>query len=408
VNDPKEPVGGAGDANQPQPGEAAAAGNKAGDKAEAKKDQPSVAEGLATGVKEAGEALTKAFAAGVTAPEPAGDPEVMTAFALGWQMAELYNPGPWPDRDAEQETDLPGLSELGGSQRAQLGLDQVKVALVKLETKIKTAGLDMPSTADAEAKLPAEKLEDGYREEIFKLHVELLTTLTATHYKLGKSYGLGRALADTSRLPHDGKTLHEEFKPHRIATIEAWISDLTTLLPPHAGHSVNDSLAEWTSWADKQPEDAPLDTKILGLLRRQGELWRALLSGEKNGTDNLKFSEYVEAGTETLSQTGKLAEQFLRKYWPWALLTVVLLLGSIALIALDNNTGQIAAGIAGLLASLGISWKGIGATLGTAAAQVERPIWQAALDVEIAEAITYLPDGQRAQNYTPPQPRSVV
>lgn len=150
-----------------------------------------VADELAKGTKEAGEALAKELVAGVSAPEPAGDPEVMVAFVLGWQMSELYNPGSWPGKDAQPDADLPGLSELGGSQRAALGLKQVEVGLKSLEDKVKAAGLNVPSVAEAKEKLPAAKLEGPYRAAIFELHVELLTTLTATHFKLGKSYGLG-------------------------------------------------------------------------------------------------------------------------------------------------------------------------------------------------------------------------
>jgi hypothetical protein len=62
----------------------------------------------------------------MSAPESAGDPEVMVAFALGWQMSVLYNPGSWPTKDAQPDADLPGLGELEGSQRADLGLKQVE------------------------------------------------------------------------------------------------------------------------------------------------------------------------------------------------------------------------------------------------------------------------------------------
>jgi hypothetical protein len=362
----------------------------------------SVADELAKGAKEAGEALAKELVVGVSAPEPAGDPEVMVAFALGWQMSELYNPGSWPGKDAQPDADLPGLGELGGSQRANLGLTQVQVGLKSLEDKIKAAGLDVPSVVEAEGKLPAAKLEDAYLAAIFKLHVELLTTLTATHFKLGKSYGLGRALADTTRLPGDLESLHKQLQPHRVATLRAWISDLTSLLPPHAGHSVNDSLNEWVAWAKTQAKAGAIETKNKRLLRRQGERWRALLSGEKQGTDDLKIAEYVDAGVQAFSQTGTLASHFARRFVPQIGAVLILIAGSLALVLTNPNAGEAAAGALGLLASIGITWKGVGATLGKAAAQAERPIWEAALDVEIVKAISLLPTDSRVKTYTPP------
>ncbi len=361
-----------------------------------------VASEFAKGAREAGEALATELVAGVSAPEPAGDPQLMVSFALGWQMSELYNPGRWPGKDAQPDADLPGLGELGGSQRAELGLRQIQVGLTSLENKIKAAGLDVPSVAEAEGKLPAAKPEETYRAAIFKLHVELLTTLTATHFRLGKSYGLGRALADTTRLPEDLKSLHEQLHLHRIATLRAWISDLTSLFPPHAGHSVNDSLNEWVTWAEAQSEDGPLDTKNKRLLRRQGERWRALLSGEKRGTDDLELSEYVDAGVQAFSHTGKLAWQFAKRFLPGIIAVLILIAGSLALVLTNPDAGEAAAGGLGLLASIGITWKGVGATLGKALAQAERPIWEAALDVEIVKAMSLLPNNRRVQTYTPP------
>lgn len=364
--------------------------------------EANVADELATGAREAREALVKELLTSVNAPEPAGDPEVMVAFVLGWQMSELYNPGSWPGKDAQPSGDLPGLSELGGSQRAELGLKQVEVGLKSLEGKIEAAGLDVPTVAEAKEKLPAAKLEEPYRAAIFKLHVELLTTLTATHFKLGKSYGLGRALADTTRLPEDLKSLHKKLEPHRIATLRAWISDLTSLLPPHAGHSVNDSLNEWVTWAATQSKIGPLDTNNKRLLRRQGERWRALLSGEKRGTDDLKFGEYVDAGAQAFSQTGKLAWQFAKRFLLGISAVLALAAGSLALVLTNPDAGEAVAGAFGLLASIGITWKGVGATLGKAAAEAERPIWEAALDVEIVKAMSLLPTNARVRTYTPP------
>jgi hypothetical protein len=69
--------------------------------------------------------------------------------------------------------------------------------------------------------------------------------------------------------------------------------------PPHAGHSVAESLISWRDWA-KTVSDSPgeEDPKVIRLLRRQGERWRAVLSGEKQATDGLELEDYVGAGVE--------------------------------------------------------------------------------------------------------------
>ena len=40
-------------------------------------------------------------------------------------------------------------------------------------------------------------------------------------------------------------------------------------------------------------------------LRRQGELWRALLSGEKQGKDMLEIDNYLDAGKELVHRMGR-------------------------------------------------------------------------------------------------------
>src|SRR4051812_25261119 len=56
----------------------------------------------------------------------------------------------------------------------------------------------------------------------------------------------------------------------------------------------------------------------------------------------------------------------------------------------DTTTSNIAA-IAAFAASLGVTWKGVGGALAKAAAKLEEPLWGAALNIAIAEAITQLP-----------------
>ena len=169
----------------------------------------------------AAKAFASSFVEAVGKAEPAGDLEVQVAFALGWHMAELYLPVSWPGTPVAQSEDLPGLSDFSARQRAELGLDQVDVALNRLKGPIEEHGLKSPSTDDARNALTAGK--DEFRTQVFDLHVTLLATLTAASYKLGKAYGLGRALAETTR-PKDLATLKEKLEPARIQNLLSWIS----------------------------------------------------------------------------------------------------------------------------------------------------------------------------------------
>ncbi len=354
--------------------------------------------------KETGEAFFNELTKGITAAEPAGDPEVIVAFTLGWQMSELYKPGTWRSRDAKPEDDLPGLGHLGGKERAQLGLKQIEVGLKTLEAKIKDSGLAVPTVTAAATALPTKIPDVAYEKAIFELHVNLLTTLTAAHFKIGKAYGLGRALADTTRLPSDLAALKKELKGPRIANLTAWLSDLTSLFPPHAGHVVHDSIEAWRDWAAGATTDP--ENKAIPLLRRQGQRWRSLLSGEKNAADALSIKDYVDAGELTITQTGKLAREFIEKYKrPLGLAAFVFCLG-LGLVIWDPTGGSLAGGLATIVASLGLTWKGIGASLGTTAAKIERPIWQGALDTQITTSLGLIPGTTPAKKYVTPTPKA--
>lgn len=74
--------------------------------------------------------------------EPAPDPNAAAAFALGWQMAELYRP------DSKTRTvsrnDLPGIGRLDSREHATISLNQIAAALAKLGPAISAAGLTVP------------------------------------------------------------------------------------------------------------------------------------------------------------------------------------------------------------------------------------------------------------------------
>ncbi len=132
-------------------------------------------------------------------------------------------------------------------------------------------------------------------------HIELLATLTGADFRLGKAYGLGRALADVTRNPPDGAS---ELARGRVAPLAAWLRDLSTVLPPHAGHVVASSLEEWGGWAVRPPGDAAQEAVDVEQLQAQGRLWRSLISGEKRATQMLEISDYVAAGEKSPEEHG--------------------------------------------------------------------------------------------------------
>jgi hypothetical protein len=338
--------------------------------------------------------------AGAAPPATAGpDPHVGAAFALGWQMAELYEPAPAPHDGAPAAAarGLPGLGQLPPGQRRALGLAQVQVALARLRRSIEAAELETPDLDAARRALDGSAAAADPREAIARLHTQLLLVLTAVDYRLGKAYGLGRALADTTRGPRDLGALRRELDPHRVATLAAWLSDLGSALPPHAGQVVRSSLQAWSQWA-AGAGDGDVHPATWRLLRRQGELWRALLSGEKRATDMLSPVNYLDAARRQLGQVRALVAGFLRRFPLLVALIVALFAAGVVLMLTLDDSGGIAAGAGAILASAGLSWKGIGRGLETLLAKVERPLWEAELSAAVADATCLVPGRASAAN----------
>ena len=343
------------------------------------------------------EALPETFeyAAAAFRTSVAGDRGVLAAFALGWQMAEVYRPGRGAGAAAAEQDDLPGIPRLSGADLHEMGLLQLRAGITKLRPSICAAGLEVPDAqrfADA-----VKKINDApaRREAIREFHVGLLATLTAADFRLGKAYCLGRAVADTTQLPRDWRA---ELDTFRVATMTSSIRELASALPPHAAHPVAQSLEAWSRWAQAQSGDGGETGRKLPA---QGRLWRSLLSGEKEPAAVLETSDYMRAGEGMLQHAGELAGKFMRHYW-WLPSIAFVLLGVGIWLIVGPGSG-LAAGLGGatIFTSVGLSWKGVATSLGKAGARVEDPLWQAELDQAIYERITPDEIVQSQRNHRP-------
>jgi hypothetical protein len=312
------------------------------------------------------------------------DPRVGTAFQLGWQMAEIYRPAPQPPPAPGEDDHLPELSDLTTDEWARIGLYQVQAGITKMRLRIAAAGLWAP-----DAQLFAEQLEGTTGDErdaaVEAFHIELLAVLTAADFRLGKGYSLGRALADVTRNAADWR---RELSPERVATLAAWLRQLSTTLPPHAGHVVASSLEKWGSYAQQPTGDPAQEQLDVALLQAQGRLWRSLISGEKRATEMLEMQDYVGSAESLLVSTGKLVSPVLKHHAPLLIAAVVLFVVGIAVMLIFDDAAGIVSGAGVILTALGIGWKGVGGAAGKALAKLETPLWEAALDVAIRDRIT--------------------
>lgn len=348
--------------------------------------QPSAGANPAGAPADAVAAFEAGLAAGAkAAPTATADGNVSLAFALGWQMAELFRTDlrRHPER---RDGDLPGLGSLSDEDRREISVDQIQAALTHLTPVIQAAGLTVPGRELVAVRDALSNWQRDGQRTVESLHHKLLGTLTAADFRLGKSYGLGRALADTCRKPTDLAAVKSQLSPFRIATLLAWLDELSTALPAHAAHSVYTSLKQWSDWA--AAENLPGD--VVRTIKRQGELWRALLSGEKRGTEMLEADNYLKAAGSIARRMSAIFRKTIGRLW-WLVAGVLILLGGTAVLFAVGGASHLVAGAGTLLAAVGLTWKGLGGTLGKLVGKLEQPLWGAVLDSAIAAAITLNP-----------------
>jgi hypothetical protein len=313
--------------------------------------------------------------------------DVAVAIGLGWYLAALSHPGDVLQSAAAARGDLAGLTALAEGQVLDYCQSQVEVAFTRLEALVEKAKLKLPSLE----KLKQCLKEAARRDEASHVENRVAAVLGAVDFKLGKAYGVGRALLNLTSRPAAGATLASHLTEARVAPVVAAIDDLSTVLAPHAGHSVRGSIHEWrisvTSGSAVAREHA--DTWLA--LARQGELWRALLAGEKSGLDMLEIEDYVDAGERMSKRMRTVVLRALKKFPEVMILVLALLAVGIAvLVVFRDSAAAIVAGAGTILASVGLTWRGAGRSLGGLAAKLEQPLWGAELDIAIMQAITLL------------------
>jgi hypothetical protein len=321
------------------------------------------------------------------------DRNVAAALALGWYLAALAHPGKVTDTAASVRGATTGLGALSEGQMLAYCQDHVAVAFAKLRDVVdKAAALPDEDLAKLEACIKSAE-DDARREAAGVVDAQLLSALSAADFRLGKAYGIGAALMNlTTRPPEEEEAdLKAHLDDARIAPIVAAIDDLSSALPAHAGHGVRESVREWQkSVGEDERSVAPDEPATWLQLARQGELWRAVLAGEKSGSDLLEIEDYVDAADRLSKRMRGVAFRLIKQFPAVCILIVALFIGGVLLVALTDSEAAIVAGAGTILASLGLTWRGVGRTLGGLASKLERPLWGAELDIAVTQAITLL------------------
>lgn len=324
-----------------------------------------------------------------TPPEEVTERAVTTALAAGWMLATLLPllgaPNPRPD---DPETSL-----LLGTPPPGMIARELQTKVTKLRPYLQAAGGATASSAVIKRLVKAADGGEPDAEDVMAVVCTLSDVLSVASTRLGKAFGLGFDLANTCRLP--ANATQAEFEQRfgaRVIGIQQALADLSSSLPAHAGRAVSLSFALWQAWAEKQqlsnrPVQWPHDG-VQDALNRQGEVWRSVLTGEKQADDMLGVDDYLQA-VRTLA-----ARVLASRRWVVLLLAITIIAigaGVYLIVAKPGLPSKIGGVLLSIVGALGITTASLKRAFSSVTSDLEHQLWGAELDAAIAEAIVVAP-----------------
>src|SRR5215471_11052314 len=175
----------------------------------------------------------------------AGPTAEQLALEAGWTMAVLY--GKIEPIPRGEFPGLPTANELQPAERRKLESDRLGHLLRLLAAMPGFAGSSLPTEVPA-----PDGNEEAWQQALRRLSLEILCALAAIRRQAQLAYELGRSLRDTANPPdqHPPKlTLSRVFARDRIATLQGWLAELSSELPPQTAAVVAASLGRWSEFA---------------------------------------------------------------------------------------------------------------------------------------------------------------
>jgi hypothetical protein len=331
------------------------------------------------------------------AMQPAG-----AVFALGWVMAELFDPRRRVNVTAQAppfnpDTQLPLVADLAADPKivflaaelsellrwfpalhrslrlvtAQTGKKRVAIAAENLATAEAAAEADNTAPTDKTA-IPDDVLEASaataavtaaafsatqFLDAVTSLHQAVLDEFADDQERLS-AYQLGLALSDLVWLPDIAAPGQESpasrpsalfglfARPH-LATVHTLLNGAGTQLPAGAATIVSRSVDNWATWLDvnsgriKSPGGDVWSENanvVLSALRVQGWVWQSVLIADPEVAVQPSMGAWVEAASSLARAAGMISETILRRFW-WMLVLALVTLGGLLYLVISNLSG---------------------------------------------------------------------
>ena len=320
---------------------------------------------------------------------PAPDPNVAVAYTLGWAVGDALTCAQY-----QAFGHLPKVPEFDApADQWNLLVNQVISRCSRVNNHLQStrADFDLSAELNTATNLPlgsppgdVKSAVGAKNAAVTELHTGILTVLWSVAPALARSYQLGHDMEQMCATPvADPSTpVAVSVKAHD-ADLHRLLTALASKLPANAAHAADNSLRLWSASLSAGGEESPED--LLG----QGQRWHDVLAGEVSGKDGLRLTDYVAAADSVAGKLWQTARQVVARFKIWLIVAVLVAAGGIALLVIGSK-GTIGAGITALLATFGLTWKGIGEFFGRAASNAENQLWDAEIDWAIAYRFTVL------------------
>lgn len=337
---------------------------------------------------------------------PTPDANVAVAYALGWAVGDALTCAKY--QVFEHLVKVPELD--APADQWNLLVHQIISRCGHLNNHLKSAKADLDLSAQLKTganllfgSSPGDvKTAVGAKSTTaMELHTCILEVLWSVASPLAKSYQLGHEMEQMCATPvaEPSTTVSASVKAHN-AEVHRLLTALASKLPANAAHATDNSLRLWSASLSAGGEESPED------LLRQGRRWHDVLAGDVSGKDGLRLTDYVAAADSVAGKLWQTARQVAARFAVLLIVAVVFALAGIGLI-IWGARGAIGAGIATVLATFGLTWKGIGEFFGRAAAKGEEQLWDAEIDWAIAYRFTVLRNPP-ADNQLKPRSKAVT
>jgi hypothetical protein len=379
------------------------------------------------------------------ATQPAG-----AVFALGWVMAELFDPRRQVSATVRQPpfdsgSQLPLVTDLAADPKlvylaaelaeylhwfphlgrplrlvtAQANKKKQAVAAENLATAGAAEQADdvllAPAAPAARARTAAASGAPFSETELLAavagLNEAILDAFADDPERLS-AYQLGLSLSDLVWLPSTAaagraaaasrpSALFGLFARQHLATVQTLLSGAGSQLPAGAATIVSRSLDNWADWIDvnsariKSPDADQWSTGadvVLRALRVQGWVWHSVLVADPEVAVQPAMGAWVEAGSALARTAAKTGEVILRRFWPVVVFGLVLL-GGLLYLVISNLSGasQVWASLVTVAAVVGSGTWGLGSGVSSSLSGVGYEIFSAAKLDAAAWTITWLP-----------------